>query len=441
MACGRIALERCGFDIEKYYASEIDKYAIKVAKANYPDIIHIGDVCNVTAEDYQDIDLLMGGSPCQGFSFAGKKLNFDDPRSALFFEFVRILQEVRPKYFLLENVRMKKEYQDIITEHLGVEPIMINSALVSAQNRVRLYWTNIPNVEQPEDRGIILRDVLEEYPNDHVKMSDTFVTRQQGKSCLTDMTKHKASNLSAMEYVKNGRQGDYIACDENGKPVETVYQYVEHPNYYQFDVSGKGYNSQQDRIRKTEAKSNTLAAGHASIPKVVTRQVSMTEVRTDEANQIRYENRRKHGYDWSPRQLRHLVERTDNKSNAITPSLTKQHIIKEESAGIWGYPRGVRTSGMKDKNGKTPAVTGSSWQTNNFLSDGISYRKLTPVECERLQTIPDNYTNYVSNTQRYKMIGNGWTVEVIRHIFKNMKPPTNKVTSDRKNLNTSLIVR
>ena len=159
MACGRIALERCGFDIEKYYASEIDKYAIEVAKANYPDIIHIGDVCRVTAEDYQDIDLLMGGSPCQGFSFAGKKLNFDDPRSALFFEFVRILQEVRPKYFLLENVRMKKEYQDIITEHLGVEPIMINSALVSAQNRVRLYWTNIPNVEQPEDRGIILRAV------------------------------------------------------------------------------------------------------------------------------------------------------------------------------------------------------------------------------------------------------------------------------------------
>ena len=391
MACGRIALERCGFDIEKYYASEIDKYAIEVAKANYPDIIHIGDVCNVTAEDYQDIDLLMGGSPCQGFSFAGKKLNFDDPRSALFFEFVRILQEVRPKYFLLENVRMKKEYQDIITEHLGVEPIMINSALVSAQNRVRLYWTNIPNVEQPEDRGIILRDVLEEYPNDHVKMSDTFVTRQQGKSCLTDMTKHKASNLSAMEYVKNGRQGDYIACDEDGRPVETVYQYVEHPNYYQFDVSGKGYNSQQDRIRKTEAKSNTLAAGHASIPKVV----------VGAALRARSKNRDGTRVEWKTEKPQQSLElRKDEKANSL-----------------------------------------SSVYKDSLLSDGISYRKLTPVECERLQTIPDNYTNYVSNTQRYKMIGNGWTVEVIRHIFKNMKPPTNKVTSDRKNLNTSLIVR
>ena len=391
MACGRIALERCGFDIEKYYASEIDKYAIEVARANYPDIIHIGDVGRGTAEDYQDIDLLMGGSPCHGFSFAGKKLNFDDPRSALFFEFVRILQEVRPKYFLLENVRMKKEYQDIITEHLGVEPIMINSALVSAQNRVRLYWTNIPNVEQPEDRGIILRDVLEEYPNDHVKMSDTFVTRQQGKSCLTDMTKHKASNLSAMEYVKNGRQGDYIACGEDGRPVETVYQYVEHPNYYQFDVSGKGYNSQQDRIRKTEAKSNTLAAGHASIPKVV----------VGAALRARSKNRDGKRVEWKTEKPQQSLElRKDEKANSL-----------------------------------------SSVYKDSLLSDGISYRKLTPVECERLQTIPDNYTNYVSNTQRYKMIGNGWTVEVIQHIFKNMKPPTNKVTSDRKNLNTSLIVR
>ena len=408
MACGRIALERCGFDIEKYYASEIDKYAIEVARANYPDIIHIGDVCNVTVEDYQDIDLLMGGSPCQGFSFAGKKLNFDDPRSALFFEFVRILQEVRPKYFLLENVRMKKEYQDIITEHLGVEPIMINSALVSAQNRVRLYWTNIPNVEQPEDRGIVLKDVLERFDDfEESSALPKWLHGNYNDKKRIDLVKsidEKSSTLRATMW--KGHTEGYVSKPNQVENAaeKTVYEFVEHPNYYQFDVSGKGYNSQQDRIRKTEAKSNTLAAGHASIPKVVTRQVSMTEVRTDEANQIRYENRRKHGYDWSPRQLRHLVERTDNKSNAITPSLTKQHIIKEESAGI-------------------------------------SYRKLTPVECERLQTIPDNYTNYVSNTQRYKMIGNGWTVEVIRHIFKNMKPPTNKVTSDRKNLNTSLIVR
>jgi len=146
MSCGQIALQKMGVKVDNYYASEIDKYAITVAKKNFPDMNHIGDVTEVRAEDLPKIDLLMGGSPCQGFSFAGKQLNFDDPRSALFFEFVRLLRDCKPKYFLLENVRMKKEYQDVISEHLGVEPVKINSALVSAQNRVRLYWTNIPGV-------------------------------------------------------------------------------------------------------------------------------------------------------------------------------------------------------------------------------------------------------------------------------------------------------
>ena len=144
MSCGQIALNRAGINYDNYFASEIDKYAIKVTKNNYPDTIHIGNVLDVKSEDLPGIDLLIGGSPCQGFSFAGKQLNFNDPRSKLFFEFVRLLEECKPKYFLLENVKMKKEYQNIITEMLGVEPIEINSNLVSAQNRKRLYWTNIP---------------------------------------------------------------------------------------------------------------------------------------------------------------------------------------------------------------------------------------------------------------------------------------------------------
>jgi len=155
MSCGQIALNKLNIKYDKYYASEIDKYAIQQTKKNYPNTIHLGNVTKIKGSDLPQIDLLMGGSPCQGFSFAGKQLNFDDPRSALFFEFVRLLKETNPKYFLLENVRMKKEYQDVITEHLSVEPIMINSALVSAQNRVRLYWTNIPNITQPEDKGIV----------------------------------------------------------------------------------------------------------------------------------------------------------------------------------------------------------------------------------------------------------------------------------------------
>ena len=156
---GRVALERAGIPIKEYYASEIDKYAITIAKKNFPNTIHLGDVTTVRGEDLEPIDLLIGGSPCQGFSFAGKQLNFDDPRSKLFFEFVKLKNLLKPKYFLLENVRMKKQYQDIISEHLGVEPIAINSNLVSAQNRYRLYWTNIPNVTQLDDKGILLQDI------------------------------------------------------------------------------------------------------------------------------------------------------------------------------------------------------------------------------------------------------------------------------------------
>jgi site-specific DNA-cytosine methylase len=163
ISCGQIALERAGIEVENYFASEIDKYAIQVAKHNYPNTKHIGSVTDVMGSDLPKIDLLIGGSPCQGFSFAGKQLNFDDPRSKLFFEFVRLKNECKPKHFLLENNRMKQEYQDIISSYLGVEPIKINSNLVSAQNRNRLYWTNIPNVKIPQDKGIMLKDIIGDY--------------------------------------------------------------------------------------------------------------------------------------------------------------------------------------------------------------------------------------------------------------------------------------
>ena len=168
MSCGQIALDKLGLKVDKYFASEIDKYAIKVAKANYPDTIHLGDVRDVKASDLPEIDLLIGGSPCQGFSFAGKHLNFDDPRSALFFEYVRLLKELKPKYFLLENVRMKQESQDIISECLGVQPVAVNSNLVSAQNRYRLYWTNI-HFDIPSDKGIVLKDILEDIDANYFK--------------------------------------------------------------------------------------------------------------------------------------------------------------------------------------------------------------------------------------------------------------------------------
>ena len=172
ISCGQVALERIGAKIDNYYAYEIDKYAIQVTQKNYPHTIQCGDVTKADFTQYKGkIDILMGGSPCQGFSFAGKQLNFEDARSKLFFEFVRALKECEPKYFLLENVKMKKEYQDIISSYLGVEPIEINSALVSAQNRKRLYWTNIPNVTLPEDKGILLKDIVHEGEDDREKLA------------------------------------------------------------------------------------------------------------------------------------------------------------------------------------------------------------------------------------------------------------------------------
>lgn len=162
---GQIALERAGIKVDNYFACETNKYSSEVTYKNYPNTTHLGDVTKVFAKDLPKIDLLIGGSPCQGFSFAGKQLNFEDERSKLFFEFVRMLNESRETnpdvLFLLENVKMKKDSQDVITQYLGVEPVEVNSNRVSAQNRKRLYWTNIRGFTQPQDRGITIKDIID----------------------------------------------------------------------------------------------------------------------------------------------------------------------------------------------------------------------------------------------------------------------------------------
>jgi len=362
MSCGQIALNQLGIKVDKYYASEIDKYAITITKKNFPNTIHLGDVTKVKAEDLEPIDLLMGGSPCQGFSFAGRQLNFNDPRSALFFEFVRLLKECKPKYFLLENVRMKKEYQDVISEHLGVEPIMINSALVSAQNRVRLYWTNIPNIIQPQDKGLMLKDILEDLPFnlDPNYLKGMFGNKTRGEM-VRSIEEPKSKCLTSSMY--KGQITSYIKNPERIK---------ERTTYFQFDASGKGYNSQQDRIRKLDKPSGTLAAQAASIPKIfcgrlVNRKINPKNGKRDDNNSnLEYKQK--------------LENRKDNKSGCLTTVQKDNILVKEKTEKMY-------------------------------------YRKLTPTECERLQTVPDSYTKGVSNTQRYRMLGNGWTVEVIKHIL------------------------
>ena len=336
MSCGQIALQRAGIKVENYFASEIDKHAIQVTQHNYPNTIQIGDVTKVKVSDLPKIDLLIGGSPCQGFSFAGKQLNFDDPRSKLFFEFVRLLKETKAKYFLLENVLMKKEYEQIITDHLGVEPIFINSALVSAQNRKRLYWTNIPNVTEPKDKGITWGDVRERgvntecyYYTEKAMQWLARVSQKKNKTLMVHSDADKMQMLEASHHKKYSNQRFFGIVDlpKNEQAIAAMLG--------RYLIAGK----RQDGKQKTKGM-------------------------TKQYVEFRY----------------------DGKTNALT-TVTKDNVV-------------------------VPFTL-----PNRIPVDEFFFRYITPLECERLQTVPDNYSAIVSNSQRYKMLGNGWTVDVIAHIF------------------------
>ena len=282
ISCGQVALERAGIKVNNYFASEIDKYAIKVTMKNYPNTIQLGDVINVDGYTLPKIDLLIGGSPCQDLS--GYKYYRDDvkglkgTKSSLFYHYVRLLKEVKPTYFLLENVAsMEDKWKDIISEELGVEPIMINSSLVCAAERKRYYWTNIPNITQPNDLKIILKDIV------------------------VDAAKVPEKYWYDREFVYNG----------DDKKVQCT-----------LNVSG---HRQVKEVYNLNGKCNTLLC------------------------------------DGNGGNLQKKVY----------------------------------------QNGKC--------------------RKLMPIEYERLQTLPDNYTDCVSDSRRYTAIGNGWTVDVIAHIFSFLK--------------------
>ena len=301
MSCGQLALQRAGIQVKNYFAAEIDKYAVQVTQANFPSTIQLGDVKDIHTIDghlvddfcwLHKIDLLIGGSPCQGFSFAGKQLNFDDPRSKLFWEYVRLLKALKPKYFLLENVKMKKESMDVITNALGVEPIFINSSRVSAQNRQRYYWTNIPMESLPDDKGIVLADILEDGHVDRDKAHCIDANYFKGGNLKSYFEKHRRQ----LVFSKDGM------CHVGDAGLSDKYAYL-------------------NRVYHPDGKGPSLVASDGG------------------------------------------------------------HLQPKISKGT------------------------------------TEYRKLSPLECERLQTVPEGYTDHVSNTQRYKMLGNGWTVDVVSHIF------------------------
>lgn len=329
ISCGRLALNRANILINKYYASEINEYSIKITKKNFPDTIELGDVRKLKKETInEDIDLLIGGSPCQSFSFIGhmdgmstnengikkeiltleeylkaKNNGFEfNGFSYLFWEYVRLLNEVKPKFFLLENVNMTKKWENVITKALGVKPIRINSSLLSAQNRKRLYWTNLPIKGVPKDSNILLKSIFED--------------------------KKIYENV-----------GEALTVQRALPKLQKKYGYI--PNMF------NAYNA-------TEIidKSPTLSLG-----------------------------------------------------SMVTSSCATTLFIKDDKFGCYSV-----------KNNK---ININNFEYDTKLKDGnYILRKLTPVECERLQNLPDNYTNGVSDSQRYKMIGNGWTVNVIEWIFR-----------------------
>lgn len=366
--CGRVALDRLWIPVDKYFSSEIDPYAIKITKANYPDIVHIGDVKNISYRPWclkwknewciptdmyiGNIHLLIGGSPCQDLSIAKawwKGLDWE--KSGLFYEYVRILKEVNPKYFLLENVAsMKQIDKEKITEVLkevypDTQVHMINSSLVSAQNRKRLYWTNIPWVTQPEDRWILLRDILEDIPMDDPRW------KPLDEKYLTDSFFEKIAKWTM--------------------------------SLANINPSGKWMNG---NIHNVDTKSPTITTNKGEWLKIVIFKEKAYPVTAT--------------YAWScPRDF------------------LEKH---QRELVIWQFRRWAHMRIHADQE-NSPTLTsnmGTGW--NNvpvIITPEYYWRKLTPIECERLQTLPDGYTSNVSDSRRYKAIWNGWTVDVIAHIL------------------------
>lgn len=354
ISCGQVALTRAGINYETYYSSEIDKYAIKVTQKNHPLTVQLGDIKKWHEWRIKKPDLIMGGSPCQGFSFAGKQLNFDDPRSRLFFEFVDIINFYKPKYFLLENVPMKKQYVDIISEKLNVEPIIINSSLVSAQNRKRLYWTNIEGVCQPEDKNIMLKDIIHEREfNAVLKNRGEYKEKLDKTSCLDANYYKGIDNHAQRTNIINWLNSYKVPFDKTLKIIEKE---VEKGKVGYFNV-----DSQANRVYYIHDKAVTLCGNSGG----------------GAAKMGQY----------------------------LFGCITPERIEKRQNGQRFNAGNKFYTLTGQDKHG--------------ILTEGY-IRKLTPIECERLQTLPDNYTEGISDTQRYKCLGNGWTVDIISHILKNI---------------------
>lgn len=422
MSCGQIALKQLGVIPDVYYASEIDKYAISQTQLNFPDTVQLGDVTkwrewNI---DWKSLDLILAGSPCQGFSFAGKQLAFDDPRSKLFFVFIDILNHVRSfnpnVLFLLENVNMKKSHMRVISEYCGVFPVNINSNLVSAQNRDRWYWTNIrtkqiglfgelhSDIPQPADKGILLRDVLEEVVDEKYYVSQAVIDRMnKPHKCFTPQI--NPSKTGCLTTKNNSGQmsfdsGTTFISIDSKSPTQRAAtgRLLDKKHNYQFikiNIDGN--------ISKNQKKSSCL-----------------TPIRTEYGKSIRkdYEAGK---IEEKRRNIQRLEPRSDGKTNCLT-SIQKDNLICQMHRGKKSRPERIYNI-----EGNAPTIGNNHFSYETRICDKNIIRRLTPAECARLQTIPEWYKWRCSDTQQYKMLGNGWTVDVIAHILSFMNIDNNDI--------------
>lgn len=392
MGCLQIALIKLGIKFDNYYASEIDQHAIKQTNHNFPNTIHLGDVTKWREWDidWAKVDLIGAGSPCQGFSFAGKQLAFSDPRSKLFFVFVDILNHAKKHNpnvkFLLENVDMKKEYLRIISEYCGLFPVNINSNLVSAQNRNRWYWSNIrvkkvglfdelyTDIPLPKDEGILLRDILDK-------------------------------EVDEKYYLKNpkfGFDGMNLDSKSNSMRIGGHLSQTKKHNHDLIKVDIKGNVSQnQDKASCFTAGANS-GGNHSDMDLIcVVMRGRNVENPSDRTKGIELEQR--------------LEPNTTGKTNCLS-TVSKDNLIMQVNPSLEsGGKQPYQQNRIYDENGITPALCAN--KADLLIKNDYRIRRLTPNECAKLQTIPEWYQWIVSDTQIYRMLGNGWTIKVIQWIL------------------------
>jgi DNA (cytosine-5)-methyltransferase 3A len=431
ISVARVALERANIKVDKYFSSEIDKYAIQVSTKNWPDIIQLGDVKNITKDllsSYQgvvDIDLLIGGSPCQDLSIAKRnREGLSGSRSGLFYEYVRILNEIKPKYFILENVNsMPKEAKEQITKELfGIAPIMINAALVSAQNRKRLFWVGKKEGDKyikvdvllPEDKNIFLKDILEKEVDEKYFISKKLISgfynkkgKWGGRFSPIEDTNIKCPTLTA-RYFKLSSTDPYIKTIKIGQ-------------------IGKG--GQGDRIYSIEGKSVNLSAnGGGRGAKTGLYHIPHGYIKEKITEEEKYPTL----YGQTP-SSKHLIliapngKQIENEEGVHCFKEVRTEKGKKERkefrllTGKDSTKRGKEDKKyIPQKTGKANCIT-TSLGMEGTISDDYDIRKLTPIETERLQSLDDNYTKGISNSQRYKCCGNAFNAEVVKHILSFIK--------------------